>query len=649
MDIPLHGPPPDRPGAPDARLRASEARLRIAQEAARLGVFEWDVQSDRAIWENDRMYQIFGHRREDGTLSRAEFLEVVHPDDRQEFLEVMEAARGSDDLINVTVRIRPRNADAWRWIECSGRFERGADGRRTRLIGVVSDVTERRVAEHSLAESRERLALMLEAGRLGTFEWQVREGRVLWSRTLEQIHGYEPGAFAGTAEAYFAEIHPEDRVRVGRLIQDALEGRREHQMEYRIVRPDGTVRWVEGRGRVFRDSSGQPLRLLGVCTDITARVQAEEAASASQRLEAMGQLAAGMAHDTNNMMAGVLGLAHLLQRAPDLPDRLRHDVQEIIRAAEQTSHLTRQLLTFSRRQIVSPEAVDLVDAVRENEDMLRRVLGADVLLDFDLPGVPCWITIDRTQLVQVLLNLALNARDAMASGGSLRIAVEAGGRGPVLEVADSGVGMEDAVRVRIFEPFFTTKPHGQGTGLGLSTVHGIVTQGGGTVDVRSRPGAGTAFRLSFPAAVAPPSPVSSREDHAVLGQGGTILVVDDEPLVRDLVRRMLEDQGFAVEVAPAGGHALEVAERTRIDALITDLTMPGMSGTELARRILDRRPELPVLFMTGHHGNDIRWDGARPAPAVLHKPFSPEALYEALDRAITRAAGSATRRPGAVA
>ena len=636
----MESAPPDRPPDPsrdpDARLRESEARLRIAQEAARLGVFEWDVQTDRAIWENDRMYEIFGHRREDGTLTRAGFLEVVHPEDRAGFLEAIDNARDSDALINVSVRIHPRNSDVWRWLECAGRFERGPDGRRARLIGVVSDITRRRAAEQALAESQERLNLMLEAGRLGTFEWRVPEGLVLWSRTLEQIHGYEPGAFAGTAEAYFAEVHPDDRERVGRLIQEAMEGRREHQMEYRIVRPDGAVRWVEGRGKVFRDSAGQPLRLLGVCTDITARVQAEEAASASQRLEAMGQLAAGMAHDTNNMMAGVLGLAHLLQRAPDLPDRLRQDVQEIIQAAEQTSHLTRQLLTFSRRQIVSPETIDLTESVRDNEDMLRRVLGSDILLEFDLPDAPCWITIDRTQMVQVLLNLTLNARAAMRDGGHLRIHVGSSGDGVYLEVADSGVGMDAALQSRIFEPFFTTKPLGQGTGLGLSTVHGIVTQGGGAIEVTSRPGAGAMFRLTFPPSPAP-EPARVRREGAQPGPGtGTVLVVDDEPVVRDLVTRMLEERGFTVRAASAGSEAVEMLERLEVDALITDLTMPGMSGTEVARIALERHARLPVLFITGHHGGDVRWEGAGPPPAVLHKPFAPEELFDALDRAFSR-------------
>ena len=531
------------------------------------------------------------------------------------------------------------------WVSASGAPVSDSAGRTVAGVAVLVDLTRHREADAALRESQERLAFALDAGRMGTFDWLIPEGLVEWSRSLERLHGYPPGGFAGTAEAYFAEIHPDDRERVGELVQGVFAGTREHRMEYRIVRPDGVVLWVEGRGTLIRAADGSPLRLIGVCIDINERKLAEEAARHSQRLEAMGQLAAGIAHDTNNMMAAVLGYAHLLHRAPDVPLRHRADLQEIIRAAERSANLSQQLLAFSRRQLVAPEVLDVNAVVRETRDMLGRTMGPDVELELGLDGRECWISFDRTQLVQVLLNLALNARDAMPDGGRLELrthhengdtAVTAGTAGDdpgsvVIEVHDSGAGMDEATRLRIFEPFFTTKEAGKGTGLGLSTVYGIVTRAHGTIEVDSAPGEGSTFRIALPCVPAPAPSVTLDQPAARPSRGRTLLV-DDEATVRILLARMLEEEGFAVDAVGSGEAALGVLRAGgAVDLLITDLTMPGMSGRELAVRVVEEWPELPILFITGHHGDALD-DLTGPRAAVLQKPFSPDGLISAVTR-----------------
>jgi two-component system, cell cycle sensor histidine kinase and response regulator CckA len=525
------------------------------------------------------------------------------------------------------------------------------------------DIGERKQAEESLQESEARLRLALEAGNCGTWDWDIRENRVTWSERVYQLHGIAPGRFGGRVQDFSALVHPEDRARVTATIRRSLEGGEDYQVDFRIVRPDGAIRWLTTGGRVFFDESRQPVRMLGVTTDVTERRRVEEQLRVVQQLEVVGRLAGGVAHEVNNQMSVVLGCADFVLRRTDLPDPVRTDVEHMRSAAQRSATVTGQLLAFSRRQILRLEALDLNLVVRELEQILQRTLGEDISLRLRLEENLPLVRADRGQMEQVLLNLTLNARDAMPLGGMLSvetaiatigddyllrrpaIAIQQG-RYVMLVVSDTGHGMDADIRRHAFEPFFTTKGVGKGTGLGLSTVYGIVKQSGGYVWVYSEPGMGTAFKIYLPLAPTRESVAPPQEPPAARGSE-TLLVVEDEANVRDMAARVLEAQGYRVLQAGDGAEALELIGRYdgQVDLVLTDVAMPVLNGRQLAARLAELRPGLPVLFTSGYTDDDIVRRGllesGRP---FLQKPFSPDALAQRV-RALLDTARSASTEP----
>jgi len=610
----------------ERELEAERARLQTLLRELPAGVVMRD-RAGRLLYSNPEAERLLGTPIPT-SMTGAEpiYGTMHHPDGRPfpfEDLPGPRAIRRNETVRDVELLVE-RADGATSLLSASAAPVHDADGQVAALISVFMDLAERRRGEAALAESRGRLEFALEAGGLAAFDWLPENGRIVWSPTVAA--GDQNLALPITPDAYFADVHPDDRARVEEEVRAALAGGHDLRTEYRIVRADGT-RWVEDRGTL---SAG---RLSGVRADITERRLAEEAARRSQRLEAMGQLAAGIAHDTNNMMAGVLGYGHMMRRTASLPEPLQRDLDEIIRAAERTSHLTRQLLMFSRRQLVTPETFELDAEIAATRDMLVRTIGAETVLDLELGATSCWVTLDRTQLVQVLLNLALNARDAMRGGGRLTIATRSTPDRVVIEVRDTGTGMDEITRQRAVEPFFTTKEAGRGTGLGLSTVHGIVTQAGGSLELSSRPGAGTTVGISLPSVSSPEGtePPPAAGDGAARPARARVLVVDDEAMVREMTARMLEDAGYEVVSAASGQEALRAMGDGRFDLLVTDLTMPEMSGRDLALRARSHRPDLPILFITGHHAADL--EGLTSSRAtVLHKPYSPDVLVAAAER-----------------
>jgi PAS domain S-box-containing protein len=408
------------------------------------------------------------------------------------------------------------------------------------------------------------------------------------------------------------------------------------------VRRDGTrVPVLLGATVVSRD----PFEWVCFVIDATAQRRAEEQLRQAQKLEAVGQLAGGVAHEVNNMMAAVIGFGEFVQKrlGPNHPST--PDVDEMVRAANRAAGVTRQLLAFSRRQLMQPDVLDLSAVVQALQSLIGRLLGADRQLRLAAAPDVGPVLVDRGQLEQVIVNLALNARDAMRSGGTLTLATsevllgddtvrERGvavrpGRYAQLTVTDDGSGMDDETRRRAFEPFFTTKPVGQGTGLGLPTVYGIVKQSGGYVWIDSAPGRGTTVTVQLPVnrrAAAVGTPVSSTG--AADGQE-TILIVEDEGLVRRMAARALEEHGYTVLEAEHGRDAQELLGRpdVRVDAVITDLVMPELNGNELGRWLRARYPELPVLYTSGYTDSDVLERGLLEASApFLQKPFTPDAL-----------------------
>jgi two-component system cell cycle sensor histidine kinase/response regulator CckA len=454
-------------------------------------------------------------------------------------------------------------------------------------------------------------------------------------------------------------LHPDDIATERAERQRLLEGEtRTLDLELRWLRPSGPPLWMYLNASAVQDAGGRPQYLLVYLRDVTERKSLEDQLRLAQKMEAVGQLAGGIAHDFNNLLTAILGSTELLLAGTEEDDPRREDVQEIGRAAHRASGLVRQLLAFSRKQVMQPRLVNLNTIVREMGGMLRRLVGERIALRIDLDPALGDVTADPGQIEQVIANLGVNARDAMPEGGMLTITtanvsrpgVPAASReglppaGPLvaLTVSDTGTGMDEHVLAHLFEPFFTTKELGRGTGLGLATVYGIVRQSGGEIQVASRPGEGSTFTVYFPridepvrqgaASVAPaPAP----------GGSETVLVVEDEEAVRHLVCRVLRTKGYCVLEADHAESALLVSASSPepIDLLITDMVMPGMSGSALATRLAEARPRLRVLFITGYAPEAIERRGElADAGGLLEKPFTADQLARKVREVLTASA-----------
>ena len=416
-------------------------------------------------------------------------------------------------------------------------------------------------------------------------------------------------------------------------------------------RKDGSLYTADGTISPVRDSNGQIVNYVAVKQDVSERIRLESELLQAQKMESVGRLAGGVAHDFNNLLTAINGYAGFLLEALDQDDPKRADVKEILNAGERAAGLTRQLLAFSRKQILHPEVLDIHTAVEATRKMLKRLIGEDITLETRLAAHPCLVKVDAGQIDQVLLNLAVNARDAMPKGGTLAFETRVMTadadfasrhpdlpRGPLvcLSVRDSGCGMSEEVRARLFEPFFTTKERGQGTGLGLSMVFGIVKQSGGDIEVESAPGRGTTFRIYLPQVDSPAQVASARKDEStdvVLRGKETVLFVEDEETVLNLAKRSLTGSGYTVLTAADGPQALAELERhgRPVDLLVTDVVMPGMSGRDLARQIALKNMARRTLFISGYTDDAIVRHGVlEPGLAFLYKPFSPRALLEKL-------------------
>jgi two-component system cell cycle sensor histidine kinase/response regulator CckA len=525
------------------------------------------------------------------------------------------------------------------WLRDVVTVERAANGQ-TLMRGFMTDITDRKTAEEALCAREQQLQLAFEVASIGLAEHDHVLNRTTFSDNLIRLFGFEPGTVEATYQWMLTRIHPDDRPQAEQAYAALTASEPVGDLHYRIVRPDGGIRWLLVRNRLFADERGQALRTVGVAMDVTARKELEDQFRQMQKMDALGQLAGGVAHDFNNLLTVIEGYGQMLHDDWPGPGQGRLDLAEILRASERAKVLTNQLLAFSRKQVVRLARIDLNATIRDLSRMLARVIGENIALDLQLDVVPSVIA-DVGQIEQVVMNLAVNARDAMPYGGRLTIrtacaamdssAARARGLDPgeyaVLVVADTGSGMTAEVRQRIFEPFFTTKEVGKGTGLGLSTVYGIVKQSSGHIEVSSEPGEGTTFRVHLPGGagtLAEEAPKRPSPAHGV----ETILLVEDEPMVLDLGSRVLRSRGYRVLVASDAAEALQVArEHTgKIDLLLTDVVMPGLPGPELAARLETVKPGLRVLYVSGYADDSVARLGAEEGISFLAKPFSGEAL-----------------------
>ncbi|MBV8900756.1 MAG: response regulator, partial [Verrucomicrobia bacterium] len=473
---------------------------------------------------------------------------------------------------------------------------------------------QRKRAEAVLRDSEERFRQLAE-NISGVF-WMTDPAKTqilyvspgyetIWGRTCESLR-QQP-------RSYLDAIHPEDRPWIVNALRAGVEA--PYELEYRVVRPDGIVRWVRDRGFPVRDEAGRVIRIAGIAEDVTQRRQLEMQLRHAQKMEAIGRLAGGVAHGFNNLLSVIYGHSELLAATSPSPERLRESLAEISRAAERGAALTQELLAFGRRQVVEPKVLDLNAVVAESRNLLQPLIGEDVQLAISLAPRLSAVKADPSQIGQVLMNLALNARDAMPQGGRLTIETRAlnldvasannhpearPGHYVLLTVSDTGWGMTPELQARIFEPFFSTKS--DGTGLGLSVVDGIVKQNGGYLILESRPGLGTTFKIYLPA-VTEPVEEPSRTPPSAPAQGGeTVLLVEDENAVRAVTAQLLETLGYRVLQAGNAEEALLLARvsQQKIDLLMTDVVMPGISGRELAEALRVQDPSLKVLFQSGH-------------------------------------------------
>ncbi|MBZ0231173.1 MAG: response regulator [Deltaproteobacteria bacterium] len=510
----------------------------------------------------------------------------------------------------------------------------------------MADDGELRRITRERDQAIERFVLMCRAMNGCMWDWDIRANVAFYSEAVYTVYGIGRDV-TPSFERWTTYVHPDDRERVVSGFREALEtGKSEWAGEYRFVRPDdGRVLEVFDRGFVMFDG-GAPVRMVGVVMDITPQRALERQLRHSQKMQAVGQLAGGIAHDFNNMLQAAKLEIELLRGTPSASVQVLEHVKALGTAIDRAAGLTRQLLTFSRPEAMRTEALDLNAKVGELATMLRRLLGEDVHLALELAGEVIYVDADASMLDQVLVNLVVNGRDAMAGGGTLSLAtarcgqLEPAGRRPGryvrVDVRDTDVGIPGEILPRIFEPFFTTKPNG--TGLGLATVYGIVEQHGGWIDVDTTPGSGTTFHVYLPEHVR--GPADRVRPPAITAAPGTetILLVDDDDGVRRALSLVLESHGYTVLAVDSGAAALAAWESSggKIDVLVTDLKMPGMSGSELAAALSARRPALPIVLISGHLRELDPSLAAR--YQLLHKPFDGERLVAVVRESLQAAA-----------
>jgi two-component system cell cycle sensor histidine kinase/response regulator CckA len=499
-------------------------------------------------------------------------------------------------------------------------------------------------AQQRLRETEERNRFALQASQVGVWEADLTSGAASWSDVCEALHGLPLGGFGGTIAAFLALVHDEDRQAVADTMERTTRARTDSSFLYRTVWPDGSTHWIRCRGRTAFDASGRATRAAGVAFDITETRALEAQYRQAQKMEAVGQLAGGVAHDFNNLLTVIQGYCNVLLENPDHPDAA--ELKMILEASDRATALTRQLLAFSRRQIMALSVFDVRGVVERIVPMMRRLIGENIEVIVRAPSEECAINADAGQFEQVILNLAVNARDAMPNGGKLifetaRVTIDESytrsrpyarpGDHVMLAVSDTGSGIDAKTLEHIFEPFFTTKGKDKGTGLGLATVYGIVKQSGGHITVHSEVGRGTTFKIYLPRE----SRAVDRRDvvaapSATQQGSGTILVVEDDDGVRMLIEAVLKRRGYRALLAASPAEALRLYEQeaaTGVDLLLTDLVMPEMSGLALADRLAGMNGGIKVLFMSGYTDTAIVQQGAlAEGTPFIQKPFSPGAL-----------------------
>ncbi len=510
------------------------------------------------------------------------------------------------------------------------------------LVDYVSIALAKLRVDDALLEASHRLRLAIDSGRFGIWDRDIRGGTLVWDDRMFEIYGMDRNSFSGCFEAWQERILPDDLTDAMEANHAAVRGERDYDTEFRIIHPDGTIKSIKANGIVIRDEDGTAIRMIGLNQDITEQKLMEAQFRQSQKMEAIGQLAGGVAHDFNNILTVIYGYCYMLQSGTEDNPALRANVDQVLAAAERAANLTRSLLAFSRKQTMNLSSVNLNDLILNVGKLLGRIIGEDIQMKTLFQANPLMIYADSGQIEQVLMNLATNARDAMPKGGQLTIetGIEeiredfihahgygAPGRYVVLSVSDTGEGMDAETAKKIFEPFFTTKGVGKGTGLGLSIVYGVIKQHNGFINVYSEPGKGTTFRIYLALDTEEHADSAEKADLDYPRMGSeTVLVAEDDASIRQFADTILRKFGYDVIFANDGADAVEKfkANSEKIDIIIMDMIMPTKSGTEAHEEIRRLRPDVKVLFMSGYSPDLLYTKGIlESGDEVLTKPLHP--------------------------
>ncbi len=578
-------------------------------------------------------------------------LSLIVPLDREGVRRAVDDAVIRCRAFEVTYRIQTADGgEKWVWERGGGVFS--PTGEVQASEGFIADISERRKAEEALRQSEERYRLALQATQEIMYDWEIANDAVFWNPAVTNVLGYTWEEMGGTLEGWLRRLHADDAARVRRELAAAVGQGEVFSSEYRIRRKTGEFATLLDRGLILRNPDGEAVRMVGAITDLTASKQLQDQLRQVQKIEAVGQLAGGIAHDFNNLLTALLGSTELLQRRLADDHQAQQELATIQRTARRAADLTQGLLAFARRQVLEPLNLDLNGFTSEALPMLRRLIPENIRINFRAGGSLNTVRADHGQLTQILVNLCVNARDAMPTGGTIAISTEnitidkafidghpgaRPGRYVGLAVTDTGTGIGSGDLAHIFEPFFTTKERGKGTGLGLSTVYGIVKQHGGYIYADSVPGNGCTFSVYLPAVAArgelPEGPVAN----AARGGPETILVVEDEAEVRQILVQALSTLGYRVYEAADGLDALSLLRSAdgRIDLVLTDVVMPRMGGMELCQAARAITPGIRFLFSSGYtedtvHVGFVKKEGI----SFLAKPYGIDTLAREVRRVL---------------
>lgn len=621
-----------------ALLKEERERFQAIVDSVDGIVWEGDALTFRFTFVSAKAVKLLGYPveawQEEGFWARH-----LHPEDREWAVQFCVSCTGRLQDHDFEYRFQKQDGD-YIWLRDIVTVSPDATGHPLWLRGVMVDITATKLVEAELRESEHFLREAQEAGCIGTYSWDITSNHWKSSPTLDQIFGIGE-SFVRDLDTWQGLVAPDHREAMSAYIQELLQSRKPFDREYQILRPDGNLRWVHGRGSIYYDSKDRPIRLAGVIQDITDRRARElehrtlqQQLARTQKLESLGSLAGGIAHDMNNVLGAILGMASVHEELAPPGSTLRTGMGTITKACTRGRELVQGLLSFARHGLAEQREVDLNTMIREQIALLERTTLQRVRLETCLAADLRPVLGDPAALAHALLNLCVNAVDAMPEGGSLCIRTQ-NGDGPwiLIEITDSGVGMPQDVLEKAIDPFFTTKPQGKGTGLGLSLVFSSVKAHGGEFFLESTPGFGTCARIKLPAQLVPlPPTAEAGREPAVSAKALSVLVVDDDELMRETLGQLIKALGHQVRPVSGGLEALDLLRAGHeVDLVILDMNMPGMTGAQTLPGIRAIRPEVPVILATGRADQDaIDLCAHNPGVTLLPKPFSAKELRHAL-------------------